>query len=319
MAIEAMAMDAYEMSEIEQKKRLSLAIVLIANRKSRSIDTLVNIFLKQISWVFYSSRSELDKYLRENQEKSDEIMSRFVSVEDILNNADSSEQKLHLISNIYENSSALCDYAFDKWMEREFPNNPYCRYCDDGVIHCNSQREAEIIRKSLTRRMSECGLEIHPDKTHIVYGGQQATRNKNANIKASFTFLGFTFRLRAAKTREGLVFSNILPAVSKEALLKMNQIIKREWKLGLRSDLSLQGIADMINPVIRGWINYYGKFYKSELRKMARYLNHSLARWASRKFKNLHKRKSACFDLLMKIYAKTPTMFVHWSHWKVNY
>src|SRR5205807_180367 len=87
-------------------------------------------------------------------------------------------------------------YAFDAWMDREFPTVRFERYADDAVVHCVSQRQAQRVLAALKDRMAQVGLELHPDKTRIVYCQDGKRRGFHKNT--SFTFLGFTFRQREA-------------------------------------------------------------------------------------------------------------------------
>ena len=148
-------------------------------------------------------------------------------------------------------------YAFDAWMARNFPDVPFERFADDAVVHCISQQQAEQVRAAIEDRMVEVGLRLHPDKTRIVYC-QDANR-RDAAEHTSFTFLGYTFRARRARNKNGVVFTSFLPAVSKDALKKMGQVVRR-WRVHRRTDLDFAGLARMINPIVRGWMNYYGAF-----------------------------------------------------------
>ena len=164
-------------------------------------------------------------------------------------------------------SSVLCNlfmhYAFDLWMSRRFPELPWCRYADDGLVHCRSLSQAQHVREALNDRFRSCGLELHEEKTHVVYTGSASElRRLNAT---SLDFLGFTFRIRGAKNRvENRVFDSFLPAVSDSALKRMKHPVKMALRIRHRSDLRLKQIAEFINPVVRGWFNYYGVFYSSQ-------------------------------------------------------
>lgn len=182
-------------------------------------------------------------------------------------------------------------YAFDKWMVREFPNIPFERYADDAVCHCSSKREAITLWKALERRFTECGLMLHPAKTKVVYC-QDSDRRERHPIN-SFDFLGYTFRPRRSKNRWGKFFVNFSPAISTKALTSIRQTV-RSWKLHLRSDKALEDLARMFNATIRGWIQYYGAFYKSGLYPALRKIDERLVLWATRKYKRLrgHRRRA---------------------------
>ena len=172
-------------------------------------------------------------------------------------------------------------YVFDLWMKRNYPLLPFCRYADDGIVHCRTESEAQSLKKALEERFKECKLELHPVKTRIVYCKNSNRRKDYPAV--SFDFLGFTFRPRMARSREGKYYTNFSPAVSNAAGRDMRQQSRR-WRLQLRSDLSLEDLSRLFSPIIRGWINYYGRFYKSALYPTLRHLNDILVRWAMRKF-----------------------------------
>jgi len=105
-------------------------------------------------------------------------------------------------------------YAFDSWMARNFPGCPFERYADDGVVHCTSRRQAEDVLAEIAARMSEVGLRLHPDKTRIVYCKDGRRRAEHEHT--SFTFLGYAFRARGARSKYGGCFTGFLPAISPE-------------------------------------------------------------------------------------------------------
>jgi nicotinamidase-related amidase len=164
-------------------------------------------------------------------------------------------------------------YAFDKWLEREFPAAAFERYADDGVIHCASEHQARKVLAAMHERMAGVGLELHPDKTRIVYC-QDRNRRRSDCADTSFTFLGYTFRARQAPARQGngAMFSAFLPAASKDALKRMSEEV-RSWRIHLRTATEPQDIAEWINPTIRGWMTYYGKFYRTALDRLLRRIN----------------------------------------------
>jgi RNA-directed DNA polymerase len=200
-------------------------------------------------------------------------------------------------------------YVFDKWMEKNYPQNPWARYADDGIAHCRTKEEAEILLKSLNQRFSECGLELHPDKTRIVYCKDDDRRENYPETK--FDFLGYTFRPRRSKNKHGKHFINFTPAVSNKACKAMRQVI-RQWRFHLKPDIELIDLARMFNPVLRGWINYYGCFYKSELYSVLRHMNRALVYWARRKYKKLTRHRRRAENWLGKIAKREPQLFAHW-------
>jgi RNA-directed DNA polymerase len=199
-------------------------------------------------------------------------------------------------------------YAFDVWMGREFPNIPFERYVDDVVVHCGGENQARHVRDAIAARLAEVGLEVHPDKTRIVYCKDDDRRDTHE--VTSFTFLGYEFRPRLARNKRGTYFVSFLPAVSRQAMKAMGREI-RSWSWPKRSDKSLDDLARMFNNVVQGWINYYGRFYRSWLVRFLRRLNRLLVRWACRKYKRLHRRERRAMAWLVAIARRSPRLFAH--------
>jgi RNA-directed DNA polymerase len=208
-----------------------------------------------------------------------------------------------LIANLFMH------YAFDAWMAREHPGIRFERYCDDAVVHCASEQQARHMRAAIAARLAEVGLELHPGKTRIVYC-KDADRRGDHEV-TSFTFLGYEFRPRLAKNRHGKHFVSFLPAVSRDAMKAMGAEI-RSWHWAKRSDKSLGDLALMFNSVVQGWINYYGRFYRSRLLYFLRGLNRHLMRWACRKYKRLKRRERRAMAWLAEIARRSPHLFAHW-------
>ena len=202
-------------------------------------------------------------------------------------------------------------YAFDMWMKRNHPQNPWARYADDGVVHCRSKEEAEELLEQLHRRFTECALALHPDKTRIVYCKDDDRRGEFPN-ETKFDFLGYTFRPRRSKNKYGKFFINFTPAVSNKACKAMRQTI-RHWYLQLKPDKDLLDISRMFNPVLRGWINYYGRFYKSAMYSVMRHMNRALVLWARRKYRKLSRHRRRAEHWLGGIAKRDPRLFVHWQ------
>jgi len=207
-------------------------------------------------------------------------------------------------------ANLVLHYVFDKWMERNYSQVPFCRYADDGVVHCRSEAEALRLRENLEARFGEYNLELHPEKTSIVYCKDDNRRDEYPNT--SFDFLGFAFRPRRSKNRWGKYFINFTPAVSNKAAKVMRQKARR-WKIHLRSDMSLDEVSRMLGPIIRGWISYYGSFYKSALYPILRHLNRMLVRWAMRKFKRFRRHHRRAEYWLGEIAQRQPWLFPHWQ------
>ncbi len=200
-------------------------------------------------------------------------------------------------------------YAFDMWMGKQFPELQFERYCDDLVVHCKSEWRAHFVLDAIARRLTQCGLEVHPDKTRIVYCKDEYRRATYANER--FDFLGYTFRPRLSKSRVGKHFVNFSPAVSDDALKAMSRELW-SWRLNCRSDKSLGDLAHMFNKVVQGWINYYGRFYKSRLYPLFRRMNEYLVRWAKRKYKRLRGHNRQAKRWLARVARREPRLFAHW-------
>jgi RNA-directed DNA polymerase len=199
-------------------------------------------------------------------------------------------------------------YAFDIWMAREFPEVHFERYADDAVVHCSSPGQAEAVLAAIRNRMAEVGLELHPDKTRIVYC--QDDRRCGSYEHTSFTFLGFTFRQRGVRTRTGTMRLGFNPAVSKDALKKMGMTV-RAWRLDHRTGSSEHDLARLINPVVRGWMQYYGAFYRSALYRLLARINAYLMRWSRNKYKRLRNWKEAGAQWEQAVKLR-PRFFAHW-------
>jgi RNA-directed DNA polymerase len=199
-------------------------------------------------------------------------------------------------------------YAFDTWMVRECPGCPFERYANDAIVHCTTRGQAEHVLSRLAARMNEVGLRLHPDKTRIVYCKDGKRRGEHEHV--SFTFLGYAFRARGARTKDGRCFTSFLPAISPQAL-KAKSARLRELRIHRRTDLTLDDLARWLNPITAGWIRYYGRFYRSALNPLLRRVNTYLRRWAGRKYKRLRtlKRFSKWWDGLFK---RQPSLFAHW-------
>lgn len=201
-------------------------------------------------------------------------------------------------------------YAFDKWMQRNYPNNPFERYADDVVTHCKTEAEANRLQEAIAARLHECKLEMHPEKTKIVYCKDDDRRGRYQN--ESFDFLGYTFRARRSKNRYGKYFVNFLPAVSNKATKAMRKEMK-SWHLPRRSDKNIEDLGPMFYSIIQGWINYYGRYYKSALYPTFQHFNRLLVWWAMKKYKKLRRHQRRANHWLGNIAQKEPHWFPHWK------
>lgn len=207
-------------------------------------------------------------------------------------------------------------YAFDLWMTRAFPGVPWCRYADDGLVHCQTEQEARAIMAALNARLAECGLRMHPDKTQIVYCKDGSRKGNYPKVK--FDFLGYTFRPRVVKNRKrNSLFVSFTPAVSAKALKAMRQTTRR-LNYRNRTDLSLRDISRLFNPVLRGWIAYYGRFSPSALYPVFRHFNKTLVAWAMRKYRRLKRHKTRASLFLENVAKKQPHLFAHWQRGTVG-
>ena len=202
-------------------------------------------------------------------------------------------------------------YVFDKWLTKHYPHMEWCRYADDGLVHCRSESEAQQMLNVLKQRFQECGLDLHPTKTKVVYCKDGSRKGWHENT--SFDFLGYTFRRRLCKNRKrNSMFVNFTPAVSKDALKAMRLKI-RKMRVRGKTELSIQQMANWLNPMIKGWINYYGQFYRSALYAMCRHVNKALVRWVRRKYKALRNRKSRAMLFMQRLAKESPNLFAHWK------
>jgi group II intron reverse transcriptase/maturase len=201
-------------------------------------------------------------------------------------------------------------YAFDMWMTRTYPQILFERYADDVICHCKSAEEAQALWSALADRFAACKLVLHPEKTKIVYCKDKNRRGDHPNC--SFDFLGFTFRARKTIWLGHIYAHGFLPAASRKALKAISRTIRR-WTLHLRSDKALQDLATLVNPTIRGWIAYYGSFYRTELRPTLKRIDLYVIRWARRKFKRLRRKTKGARDWFDRLRRANPTLFAHWQ------
>lgn len=210
-----------------------------------------------------------------------------------------------LLANLY------LHYAFDVWMRTNHPSNPFERYADDIVCHCRSQAEAEVVREAIGRRLAECKLQLHPVKTRLVYC--RDGKRKQSHDNTHFDFLGFSFHARTVQNSHGALFAGFNPGVSRKALKHMNQSI-RDLNITRSTTLTLQDLADRLNPMVRGWVAYYGQFYPEPLKQFLIRIELRLGRWARNKYKGLRVHKRQSWEWLKRCRASSPTLFAHWDY-----
>jgi RNA-directed DNA polymerase len=208
-------------------------------------------------------------------------------------------------------SNLFLHYVFDVWMTKQYLNLPWCRYADDGLVHCKTEQQANQLLLTLRKRFEECSLELHPDKTKIVYCKDENRRNEYPNM--NFTFLGYDFRRRSAKnTKSNKMFLSFNPAISNAAKKSMRAKTKEMIK-SIGSYKSLKDVANEFNPILQGWINYYGRYHKTALRPVFRHFNLSLILWMMRKFKRFKSHKTRTAIFLEGLLEKQPDLFAHWK------
>jgi RNA-directed DNA polymerase len=167
-------------------------------------------------------------------------------------------------------------YALDMCLVREFPAIPFERYADDGILYCKSETQAQMVRDAINERLAQVGLELNLDKTRIVYCKDSNRKGSHEHEHEQFTFLGYTFRPRLARNKAGVKFISFLPAVSDDVAKRLRRTIKR-WRLHLWSGRNLADLAREINSTVRGWVDFYGRFYRTELIQTLKLINDYLA------------------------------------------
>jgi hypothetical protein len=200
-------------------------------------------------------------------------------------------------------------YAFDEWMRRNLPRVPFERYADDVVIHCVSREQAELVLEAVRRRLRDCKLELHPEKTRIVYCKDDRRRGDFGTH--TFDFLGYTFRPRTSCVQGRRPFLGFLPAISDKAAKQIKETV-RGWRLkAWGTSLTLTDVAERLNPAVRGWVAYYGRFYRSKcLDVLGHYLTETLVRW---KYKRFRRKWGRAYCWLGNIAARNGGLFYHWS------
>lgn len=201
-------------------------------------------------------------------------------------------------------------YAFDKWMDRNFPGNAFERYADDIIVHCKSEEESKRIQKSIEKRMKQCKLELNMEKTKIVFCKENRRIGKYSNQK--FDFLGYTFRPRVARNRWGGYFVGFNPAVSNKAKKKLLDKLK-EKKTLRHTQVEITDLARIINPIVRGWINYFSQYCKSETYYTLYNVNNMLINWVRRKYKRFNGSYRKAYRWLGQVAKRDPDLFAHWK------
>lgn len=196
--------------------------------------------------------------------------------------------------------------VFDMWMEENHPHTPFERYADDIIIHCVREDQAYQLLEEIKKRLKEYKLELNLEKTKVVYTGTDNSQDHRGHgCSRKFTFLGYDFKPRGYKGK--IVFT---PGMGNKAMQMIRQKLKRE-KLNSRVGQRIEEIAEMLNQKIRGWINYYGQYRRSELWKLAYYINYRLVKWLKSKYNSILSLTDAWKELA-KVKDQAPRLFCHW-------
>lgn len=209
-----------------------------------------------------------------------------------------------IISNIFMH------HVFDIWMKKNYPTVPFERYVDDAIVHCRTKRQAEFMKVMIEERLAKCKLRLHPEKTQIVYCKDGNRRDEFPT--QNFDFLGYTFRARGAKNKKGDCYVSFLPAISNKAKKKIKKTIK-SWRIHRITWTTLEEISKKIDPIVRGWFQYYGRFYKSEMYTSLRNIERYLIRWVRTKYKKLRDHGRLAKQFLGKVRKRSPNIFYHWT------
>lgn len=210
-----------------------------------------------------------------------------------------------LLANLY------LHHAFDDWMTRHHAEVQFERYADDIIVHCWKLDHAKSLLAEISKRLGECKLELHPQKTKIVFC-KDGKRNWGKGFATSFDFLGFTFAMRTAPSKNGGLYNGFMPAMSIESRKKISKAIK-QWHIGRRTDLSLEDMSRDLNPVLRGWVNYYGRYYKRAFSPIRKQFHLVLTRWAMRKYKRFKNRRKKASGYIYSIARRDPQLFYLWE------
>lgn len=201
-------------------------------------------------------------------------------------------------------------YVFDAWIQRTFPNVQFERFADDAIVHCRSERQAQYVLQAIRERFAQHGLELHPTKTQIVYCKDDDRKGEYERV--AFDFLGYTFQPRRARNRHGKYFVSFLPAISARSAKAIRKVI-RDWRMAsTRNNQQLEDLARLVDPYVRGWMNYYGQYYRSKCVQVLRKLNEALAAWARWKFRRFRRRERASMHWLGRIAQREPNLFALW-------
>lgn len=202
-------------------------------------------------------------------------------------------------------------YAMDMWLEQTHPTVSYVRYADDAIMHCRNKAQAEDVLKTLKERMLKCGLELHPEKTKLVYCKDYRRQENHEMVK--FDFLGYSFQPRSTKSkRTGKLFVGFDCAISISSKKRIADKME-ELDIVHLTHKSIVGVAIYLDPFIRGWVNYYGRFRIGALKPIFQQLRNRLVMWARKRYKRYKTSLNRAFDWLNRIKEQFPNLFYHWK------
>ncbi len=199
-------------------------------------------------------------------------------------------------------------YAFDQWMKKHYADIPFERYADDIVIHCPDQATAQDLLNQIRLRLKACQLDLNEEKTRVVYCKDCQRRSTHAQTK--FTFLGYEFRPRLSRSLRGHFYVGFSAGISPAAKKQIGQRM-RSWRLHKWVRGTIEEIATQINPILRGWINYYGHYNRHLLYGVFSRLDYRLIRWCMGKYKGIGKKKAVQWWKRLK--ENNKKLFAHWQ------
>lgn len=201
-------------------------------------------------------------------------------------------------------------YAMDKWLEQTHSAVRYVRYADDAVLHCKSKVQADYVLRNLRKRMKQCGLELHPEKTRLVYCKDYRRQEQHESVK--FDFLGYSFQPRTAKSkRDGALYLGYDCAISISSKKRIAATMK-VLDIEHLTHKSIVGVAQFLEPYIRGWVNYYGKFRLWEMNPLFQLLRRRLVMWARKRYKRYKTSINRAYRWLERVKDQYPSLFYQW-------
>lgn len=201
-------------------------------------------------------------------------------------------------------------YTMDKWLEKSHPSVKYVRYADDAILHCRSKQQAEYVLRNLNKRMGACGLELHPEKTKLVYCKDYRRQESHSTVK--FDFLGFSFQPRTTMSKKtGKLFLGFDCAISISSKKRIAEKMK-ELDIPHLTHRSIVGVAQFLEPYIRGWVNYYGRFRLSSLNPVFQLLRKRLVMWVRKRYKRYKTSLNKAYTWLNRVKEQYPTLFYQW-------